>query len=159
MSENVTALHLVLSRDPALFAIVRLSLLVSLSVRRPDRGAVWRADRAYPLSRQGAGHCRAKRPDGLAPSGCGAGGLPDAFALRTPWIVRPPVYAGRRGDADVVFVHAKSEELKFLAEGESLQRFPVMYNDFVLIGPKSDPARVRGMKDVGEALRAIKDKR
>jgi tungstate transport system substrate-binding protein len=66
---------------------------------------------------------------------------------------------GRRGDADVVFVHAKSEELKFLAEGESLQRFPVMYNDFVLIGPKSDPARVRGMKDVGEALRAIKDKR
>jgi len=66
---------------------------------------------------------------------------------------------GRRGDADVVFVHAKSEELKFLAEGESLQRFPVMYNDFVLIGPKSDPAGVRGMKDVGEALRAIKDKR
>src|SRR5579871_2887111 len=40
---------------------------------------------------------------------------------------------GRRGDADVVFVHAKAEELKFLAEGESLKRHPVMYNDFVLI--------------------------
>jgi tungstate transport system substrate-binding protein len=66
---------------------------------------------------------------------------------------------GRRGDADVVFVHAKSEELKFLAEGESLKRYPVMYNDFVLIGPKSDPAGVRGTQDVGEALRTIRDKR
>src|SRR6201990_1660196 len=45
---------------------------------------------------------------------------------------------GRRGDADVVFVHAKSLEEKFLAEGFSLKRYPVMYNDFVLIGPKSD---------------------
>ena len=44
---------------------------------------------------------------------------------------------GRRGDADVVFVHAKSAELKFLAEGEGLKRYPVMYNDFVLIGPKA----------------------
>jgi tungstate transport system substrate-binding protein len=65
---------------------------------------------------------------------------------------------GRRGDADVVFVHAKSEELKFLAEGESLKRYPVMYNDFVLIGPKSDPAHIRGMKDISRALRTIKDK-
>jgi len=66
---------------------------------------------------------------------------------------------GRRGDADVVFVHAKSEELKFLAEGESLKRYPVMYNDFVLIGPKSDPADIRGMKDISKALRTIRDKR
>jgi tungstate transport system substrate-binding protein len=66
---------------------------------------------------------------------------------------------GRRGDADVVFVHAKSAELKFLAEGESLKRYPVMYNDFVLIGPRSDPAGIQGMKDVGEALQVIKDKR
>jgi tungstate transport system substrate-binding protein len=66
---------------------------------------------------------------------------------------------GRRGDADVVFVHARSEELKFVAEGESLKRYPVMYNDFVLIGPKNDPAGVRGMKDVGKALQRIKDKR
>ena len=65
---------------------------------------------------------------------------------------------GRRGDADVVFVHAKSEELKFLAEGESLRRYPVMYNDFVLIGPKGDPAGIKGMKDVGKALATIKDK-
>jgi tungstate transport system substrate-binding protein len=65
---------------------------------------------------------------------------------------------GRRGDADVVFVHAKSAEQKFLTEGESTKRYPVMYNDFVLIGPKSDPAGIKGMKDVGKAFTAIKDK-
>lgn len=65
---------------------------------------------------------------------------------------------GRRGDADVVFVHAKAAELQFLAEGESLKRYPVMYNDFVLIGPKSDPAGIKGLKDIEQALRAIKDK-
>jgi tungstate transport system substrate-binding protein len=65
---------------------------------------------------------------------------------------------GRRGDADVVFVHAKSAEEKFLAEGQGVRRFPVMYNDFVLIGPKSDPAHVKGMKDVAKAFTAIKDK-
>jgi tungstate transport system substrate-binding protein len=62
---------------------------------------------------------------------------------------------GRRGDADVVFVHAKSAEEKFLAEGEGVKRFPVMYNDFVLIGPQSDPAGIKGMKDVGQALKTI----
>ena len=66
---------------------------------------------------------------------------------------------GRRGDADVVFVHAKSAELKFLAEGQSLKRYPVMYNDFVLIGPKSDPAGIKGMKDVAKAFTLIKDKK
>jgi tungstate transport system substrate-binding protein len=65
---------------------------------------------------------------------------------------------GRRGDADVVFVHAKSAEEKFLAEGEGVKRFPVMYNDFVLIGPKSDPAGIKGTKDVAQALKTIKDK-
>lgn len=65
---------------------------------------------------------------------------------------------GRRGDADVVFVHAKSAEQKFLSEGESTRRYPVMYNDFVLIGPKSDPAGIKGMKDVGKAFTTIKDK-
>ena len=65
---------------------------------------------------------------------------------------------GRRGDADVVFVHAKSAEEKFLAEGQGVKRFPVMYNDFVLIGPKSDPAGIKGLKDVGKALTIIKDK-
>ena len=65
---------------------------------------------------------------------------------------------GRRGDADVVFVHAKTAEEKFLAEGEGVKRFPVMYNDFVLIGPKGDPAGIKGMKDVGKAFQAIKDK-
>jgi len=61
----------------------------------------------------------------------------------------------RRGDADVVFVHAKSAEEKFLAEGHGVKRYPVMYNDFVLIGPKSDPANVGGAKDITEALNRI----
>jgi len=64
----------------------------------------------------------------------------------------------RRGDADVVFVHAKSAEEKFLAEGYGVNRYPVMYNDFVLIGPKSDPAGVSGGKDVVAAFEAIKAK-
>jgi tungstate transport system substrate-binding protein len=63
----------------------------------------------------------------------------------------------RRCDADVVFVHAKSQEEKFLSEGYGVKRFPVMYNDFVLIGPKSDPAHVAGMKNVADALHKIKD--
>jgi len=62
---------------------------------------------------------------------------------------------GRRGDADVVFVHAKSAEEKFLADGHGVKRHPVMYNDFVLIGPKSDPAGIKGMKDVGASLKQI----
>jgi tungstate transport system substrate-binding protein len=65
---------------------------------------------------------------------------------------------GRRGDADVVFVHAKALEEKFLAEGFSLTRYPVMYNDFVLIGPKSDPAEIKGSKDIVAALTTIKAK-
>src|SRR3974390_153458 len=65
---------------------------------------------------------------------------------------------GRRGDADVVFVHAKSAEEKFLAEGQSVTRYPVMYNDFVLIGPKSDPAGIKGMKDVAKAFTTVKNK-
>src|ERR1700694_2006296 len=63
----------------------------------------------------------------------------------------------RRGDADVVFVHAKSQEEKFLAEGFGVKRFDVMYNDFVLIGPKSAPAGVKG-KDIQTALKAIQAK-
>jgi tungstate transport system substrate-binding protein len=63
----------------------------------------------------------------------------------------------RRCDADVVFVHAKSAEEKFLAEGYGVRRYPVMYNDFILIGPKDDPAGVRG-KDVLTALQTIKAK-
>ena len=62
----------------------------------------------------------------------------------------------RRGDADVVFVHAKAAEEKFIAEGHGVKRQPVMYNDFVLIGPKSDPAKVVGGRDITEALKKIK---
>src|SRR5438128_4712911 len=61
----------------------------------------------------------------------------------------------RRGDADVVFVHAKSAEEKFLSEGFGVKRFPVMYNDFVLIGPNSDPAGIKGSKDIVAALKQI----
>src|SRR4026209_1138266 len=59
---------------------------------------------------------------------------------------------GRRGDADVVFVHARPLEEKFLAEGYGVQRFDVMYNDFVLVGPKPDPAKIGGTKDIVAAL-------
>ncbi|EKS31891.1 extracellular solute-binding protein [Afipia clevelandensis] len=64
----------------------------------------------------------------------------------------------RRGDADVVFVHAKAQEEKFVAEGHGVKRFDVMYNDFVLIGPKSDPAGVNGSKDIVAALKTIQAK-
>ena len=63
---------------------------------------------------------------------------------------------GRRGDADVVFVHARPLEEKFLAEGFGVRRFEVMYNDFVLIGPKSDPATVAGVRDIVAAFRKIR---
>ena len=62
---------------------------------------------------------------------------------------------GRRGDADVVFVHARAAEEKFLAEGHGVKRYPVMYNDFVLIGPKSDPAKVGGSKDILAAMKKV----
>jgi tungstate transport system substrate-binding protein len=62
---------------------------------------------------------------------------------------------GRRGDADVVFVHDKPAEDRFMAEGQGVKRFDVMYNDFVIVGPKSDPAHIAGDKDVVDALRKI----
>jgi tungstate transport system substrate-binding protein len=65
---------------------------------------------------------------------------------------------GKRGDADVVFVHAKPQEEKFVAEGFGVKRFDVMYNDFVVIGPKSDPAGIKGSKDALAAFKAIYDK-
>ena len=61
---------------------------------------------------------------------------------------------GRRGDADVLFVHDQVAEEKVVAEGYAVKRFPVMYNDFVLIGPAADPAKTKG-KDIGDALRKI----
>jgi tungstate transport system substrate-binding protein len=65
---------------------------------------------------------------------------------------------GRRGDADVVFVHARPQEEKFVADGFGVKRNAVMYNDFVLIGPASDPAGIKGSKDILAALKTIKDK-
>jgi tungstate transport system substrate-binding protein len=64
----------------------------------------------------------------------------------------------RRGDADVVFVHARSAEEKFLAEGFGVKRYPVMYNDFVLIGPQSDPVGITGTTDIVAVLAALKSK-
>jgi tungstate transport system substrate-binding protein len=61
----------------------------------------------------------------------------------------------RRGDADVVFVHDQAAEEKFVGEGYGVERRPVMYNDFVLVGPKSDPAKVAGGKDILEAVRRV----
>src|SRR4029078_1614752 len=65
----------------------------------------------------------------------------------------------RRGDADVVFVHAKAAEEKFLAEGFGVKRYPVMYNNFILVGPASDPAGVKGTQDIVAAFKAIKEKK
>ena len=65
---------------------------------------------------------------------------------------------GRRGDADVVFVHAKSAELQFVAEGQGLKRYPVMYNDFILVGPANDPAGVKSTPDIDRALQLIRNK-
>jgi tungstate transport system substrate-binding protein len=62
---------------------------------------------------------------------------------------------GRRGDADVVFVHDRPAEDKFMAEGQGVRRFEVMYNDFVVVGPNADPAGTRGTKDVLAAFRKI----
>jgi tungstate transport system substrate-binding protein len=66
---------------------------------------------------------------------------------------------GRRGDADVLFVHAKAQEEKFVKEGYGGPRHPVMYNDFVVVGPKGDPAGIKGTKDVTKAFQTIKDKK
>jgi tungstate transport system substrate-binding protein len=66
---------------------------------------------------------------------------------------------GRRCDADVLFVHAKAAEEKFVKDGYGGPRHPVMYNDFVVVGPKSDPAGIKGMKDVGKALTTIMNKK
>ena len=61
---------------------------------------------------------------------------------------------GRRGDADVVFVHDQKAEDKFVADGFGVKRYPVMYNDFILIGPKADPAGVKGT-DIVEGLKKL----
>src|SRR5499426_944745 len=64
----------------------------------------------------------------------------------------------RRGDADVVLVHAREAEEKFIAEGFGVKRYSVMYNDFIIIGPKDDPASIKGARNVAFALQTIKAK-
>ncbi len=64
---------------------------------------------------------------------------------------------GRRGDADVVLVHSRKGEDQFVADGFARERFDVMYNDFIVVGPKEDPAHIRGMVLGGDAFKAIMD--
>jgi tungstate transport system substrate-binding protein len=64
----------------------------------------------------------------------------------------------RRGDADVVLVHAREAEEKFIEKGHGVKRYSVMYNDFIIIGPKDDPAGIRGSRNVRFALQTIKAK-
>jgi len=64
---------------------------------------------------------------------------------------------GRRGDADVVFVHGRAAEDKFIAEGFGINRKDVMYNDFVMVGPNSDPAKIKGGKDIVAAFKKVAD--
>jgi tungstate transport system substrate-binding protein len=66
---------------------------------------------------------------------------------------------GRNGDGDVLLVHAKSAEEKFVAEGYGVERFDVMYNDFIIVGPPSDPAGIDGVKDATTALTRIAEKK
>jgi tungstate transport system substrate-binding protein len=66
---------------------------------------------------------------------------------------------GRRCDADVLFVHAKAAEMKFIKDGYGVKRYPVMYNDFVVVGPKTDPAGIKRTKDVGKAFNTIMNKK
>ena len=66
---------------------------------------------------------------------------------------------GENGDVDVVLVHSRPDEDRFVAAGFGVERRDVMYNDFVLVGPPADPAKVRGLKDVAEAFRRIRDSR
>lgn len=63
----------------------------------------------------------------------------------------------RRGDADVLFVHHKPSEEQFVKDGEGVKRYDVMYNDFIIVGPKADPAKIAGSKDAAAALRKIAD--
>lgn len=63
----------------------------------------------------------------------------------------------RKGDADVLFVHHRPSEEKFVADGFGLERFDVMYNDFVIVGPNSDPAKIKGCKDPAQALLKVKE--
>ena len=62
---------------------------------------------------------------------------------------------GKRGDCDVVFVHNRNAELKMVKQGWFVDRHDVMYNDFVIVGPKSDPAKIKGVKDVTAAMKKI----
>jgi len=64
----------------------------------------------------------------------------------------------KKGNVDLVMVHAKSLEEKFIQEGFGTERIPLMYNDFVIVGPASDPAGIRGMKEAKEALQRISEK-
>src|SRR3954471_9367980 len=66
---------------------------------------------------------------------------------------------GRRGDADVVFVHDRPAEDRFMAEGNGVKRFVVMYNDIVVVGPRRDPAGIAGEKDVTAAFRKVASER
>lgn len=84
------------------------------------------------------------------------------FQIRTSYVVKTiavgtgqALAMGRRGDADVLLAHAPEEEEKFMAAGHGIKRHPFMYNDFVLIGPTSDPAEIAKAKSAAEALRKI----
>ena len=90
------------------------------------------------------------------------GHLLPAFTAKTGIQVRvvaqgtgQAIQTGARGDADVVFVHDRALELERVAAGDFVERRDVMYNDFVIVGPKADPAKIAGQKDVTAALKAI----
>ena len=129
-----------------LFGVVVVALLLAVSVRAEEKSIVV----ASTTSTEDSGLFGYLLPKFQAKTGI----VVKVVALGTGQALD----VGRRGDADVVFVHAKAAEEKFLAEGFGVKRYPVMYNDFVIVGPRSDPAGIKDTKDAAAALQTIKAK-
>ena len=60
-----------------------------------------------------------------------------------------------RGDADILLVHSKKDEIKFIEEGLGIKRYDLMYNDFVIVGPRADPAKIKNLKDLKSILKIL----
>jgi tungstate transport system substrate-binding protein len=145
------------ARFPWVFGLVLLGVLGFVAVRgtyqefernkrSPDRS---RIRLATTTSTENSGLLDALLPTFTRETGYGV----DVIAVGTGRALA----LGERGDADVVLVHAREREDAFLAAGHAVERRDVMYNDFVILGPPSDPARIRGMTDILAAMRKLED--
>jgi tungstate transport system substrate-binding protein len=123
-----------------------LGLMVSLAIA-PNAGAADKITCASTTSTQNSGLFEV-----LLPAFKKASGIDVAVvAVGTGQALE----IGRRGDADVLFVHDLEKEAEFVAEGFGMARKPVMYNDFIIVGPAADPVKIKGMKDATEAFKKL----